>query len=240
MNLKGWVLTLLGLMLLVFGLSFLLVDGYPTSQKENILVEAHGLLFDVIIFGILFVVFAGIREKNMINRQHSELIDDYRNWVSEEATHRIAGAIRRLANAGYKSINASSCFLRKASFRDIKINGADFRRANLRGASFRGCSIRNVNFYGADCREVDFSDCELTGVIFGSVDLRGAIGLDATSLAAVKSAEGARFGPDKEARLRREIPNIFEVPISREDSGLPLVVVNTNEKSGTVEIRIDE
>lgn len=233
-------ITLLILALIVMGLSFIYLDGYPASRIGDILVEAHGLLFDLVVFGILFVGFSKMQEKKHEDRINCNLIDDYRNWTSEEATHRILGGIRRLSENNYHHIDASGCFLRNANLDGVLLASANFRHAMLRGASFRRAKLRGANLYGADCRGVDFSDSDLDKCILAGADLRGARGLESKQVRKAHSLKNSRLSPDLYARLAKEAPEVFKTDVTIKDSGLPTVSLAHDMNSGSLEISIDE
>src|SRR5690606_26693352 len=88
-----WVF--LGSMILVIPLSLPFYIGQTNEFWMNILAEAHGTVFDLLIIGWFLLWLNKIAERRLRNSRYREEIDDYLGWRSPEATHRIVGNIRR-------------------------------------------------------------------------------------------------------------------------------------------------
>ena len=90
----------------------IIIDIIPFRKDGflgNLLSEVHGLAFDIIIFGIIIVVFnKQIEIRNDIKRWKEE-IDDYRNWNQPEAMHRVVGNIKRLNRQGIFKLDLNNC-----------------------------------------------------------------------------------------------------------------------------------
>jgi hypothetical protein len=84
---------------------------YNAPFFQNILVEAHGMLFDILVIGIFILWLNKRGEKRLENKRYQEEIDDTRGWESAEASYRIAGNIRRLSQNGSKKIDIEFCYL---------------------------------------------------------------------------------------------------------------------------------
>ncbi len=69
---------------------------YDGDFMENVLVEAHGMLFDILDIGVLILFLNKLVEKQMESQRYLDEIDDFRGWESEEASYRIASNLRRL------------------------------------------------------------------------------------------------------------------------------------------------
>jgi len=157
---------------------------------HDILVESHGLFFDLIIFGILLTIYESIREKKDLIKRYNEEIDDYRFWESDEAKYRIRGLVRRLHKQGVTSFDLSHCYLKSenslSQFTNLsksKFTGANmsdsipfvmsdvsssqFILTNLSNSSITKvnltkCQMVSVNLSHSDLQEVDFSDSNLS------------------------------------------------------------------------------
>jgi hypothetical protein len=80
------------------------VNNHYQITWEEIFVEADGVVFDLIVFGVVLTIYEAyreIKEKNerelkekneKIERLHED-IDDYRGWDEKEAMYRIVGAV---------------------------------------------------------------------------------------------------------------------------------------------------
>jgi len=142
--------------------------GYKGDFYKNILIEAHGMLFDILVIGIFIFALHKIGESRIKReldiKRWEEEIDDFRGWNEKEATFRIVGNIRRLNRNGTTDIDLRDSFLEEASLEEIDLRDAILTRANLRGASL----------FGADLRGADLSPADLRGADLSSADLRGA------------------------------------------------------------------
>lgn len=164
-------------------------DLYDKKFFENILVEAHGMLFDVLIIGIIILWLNKKREKKLeIKRYHDE-IDDFRFWKSDEAMYRIMGNIKRLQRLKVNKIDLQSCYLKNSLLFDITINnsnlsnvclegsncsGANFQECDLTGAVFLGGNFINTNFKCSDLRNANFESANLHKSNFEQANLEGA------------------------------------------------------------------
>jgi uncharacterized protein YjbI with pentapeptide repeats len=172
--------------LFVFILSFFVVVllSFPHYAKsefwENVLVEAHGMLLDVLVLGVFVAWLHSLREKALENRIYRNEIDDFRKWKSDEATFRIAGNVRRLSRNGITEIDLSNCHLK----------GVSFSKLDLSGSSMYGCDLGNGNLKGAN-----LSNVKLRGAYLGDTNFKGA-NLSHASLEAVRSPRAIYRGVD--------------------------------------------
>jgi hypothetical protein len=150
--------------------------GYDEDLYKNVLVEAHGMLFDLLIIGVFILWLHILIEKRRdIKRYHDE-IDDFRNWESDEAKFRIVGNIKRLNRMGITKIDLNNCILRDAQLEDAELKGANLEsaildEANLGGTIIRDANLRHAEFKGANLLGVDFTCSDLYRVFFRGADL---------------------------------------------------------------------
>jgi hypothetical protein len=116
---------------------------------ENIMVEAHGLVFDLLVIGFFLAFFNKLGERDREIKRYNEEIGDYRGWDEKEATYRTVGLIRRLNNMDVTDIGLHNTFLQGADLRGADLRGADLRGADLRDAHLDGADLRNANMWGA-------------------------------------------------------------------------------------------
>ena len=84
-----------------------------------------------------------------------------------------------LTGCALAGVQAYSAVLRRAVFRDGKLDSVNFRGAVLTDVAFEDCVLRDVDFGGATLLRVSFAGCTLTEADFTKaacteVDLRGA------------------------------------------------------------------
>src|SRR6218665_2539990 len=78
-------LVLIGVIILVMGLSLRYYIYEFDSFWPQILAEAHGMIFDIAIIGILILWLNQNGEIRQRIRTYKDEIDDFRLWESEEA-----------------------------------------------------------------------------------------------------------------------------------------------------------
>jgi len=84
------------MVLVVLGVLDVIATEKGVPDWSGILVEAHGMLLDVLIFGVLLTWFDQIRNReNQIKNYHDQL-DDFRHWDREEGVLRKVGILKRL------------------------------------------------------------------------------------------------------------------------------------------------
>lgn len=87
------------------------LDFYYLENISDVLVEANGLFFDLIVFGILFAIYEQIKHRKDQNEKetteiklkidrYKEELNDYKGWMEEASAYRIAGIVNRLIGMG--------------------------------------------------------------------------------------------------------------------------------------------
>lgn len=137
---------------------------------ENILAEAHGVVFDLLIIGWFLLWINRLAERRVRNNRYREEIEDFLGWKSPEATHRIAGNIRRLNRGGVRErMRLTEAYLLGANLAGAHLRGADLWGANLEEAILREADLVDANLAGANLEGADLERATLT-----RADLRGA------------------------------------------------------------------
>ncbi|MBN1271214.1 MAG: pentapeptide repeat-containing protein [Candidatus Aminicenantes bacterium] len=175
--------------LVVFSSTFLMGRTYDRSHLYNILVEAHGLVFDIFVFGIIVMIFNKFAERRRNILRWIEEIDDYKGWDEKEAMYRIVGNIKRLNREKVTRINLHDCFLEKANLSGLNLQKTHFEnahldfanlrfaslmKANLEGAHLKGAHLVGANLEKANLWEVDFMGAELFAANLVGAHLSGA------------------------------------------------------------------
>jgi BTB/POZ domain-containing protein KCTD9 len=149
--------------------------SYGGEFLKNILVEAHGMLLDILVIGIFILWLNRKGEKRLENRRYQEEIDDFREWKSDEAGYRIAGNIRRLNRNGITNIRLEGCHLVK-----VNLSYANLSRANLFNANLSGAKLGDANLSRAQLSVADLNlRANLSGAYLSGADLSYAILLGA-------------------------------------------------------------
>jgi uncharacterized protein YjbI with pentapeptide repeats len=160
----------LGAALVVVPLSipYYLSDGADFLQ--NIAAEAHGMVFDLLVIGWFMFWLNRLAERRLRTNRYLEEIDDYLGWHSPEATHRIAGNVRRLNRNGIRrGLKLTEAYLKGANLAGASLDDADLWGATLRSANLHGARLNEANLAGADLQQAD-----LERAVLERADLRGA------------------------------------------------------------------
>jgi Pentapeptide repeats (8 copies) len=127
------------------------LDGKDFAWHD-MLVEANGMTFDLVVFGVLLTIYESISEKRSKIERLKEEIDDYRSWDEKEAMYRIVGAVKKLNSLGISQIDLSNCYL----------NGAKLDCANLKGSNLCSADLFEADLFEADLSWADLSRANLS------------------------------------------------------------------------------
>lgn len=198
----------------------------------NVAAEAHGVLFDLLLFGCLLLWFEQKAEKRRRIERYQNAIEDFLGWESAEAMHRIVGNIRRLNREGespqsLKDAYLAGADLKGADLSEASLDGAVLTDADLRHADLSGAYLGTADLTGADLRKADLSGAHL-GVFAGMVgsdddqhtiltnaslraaDLRGLRHAEAADFADARTLYKARLDDDLRAALEQTAPDLLE------------------------------
>jgi len=149
----------------IFWITFMgILNTLTGIQWNDIWIEANGMSFDLLVFGVLLSVYEALRQKREKIERLKEEISDYRGWKEPEATYRIVGAIKRLNNLDETELYLFGCFLQKA-----RLEFTDLRYSNLSHAGLQG-----ADFFWADLSDADLSNANLSGADLLDTILEGA------------------------------------------------------------------
>ncbi len=162
-------IVLLLLAVLVLGLSApYYINNFKDFFKE-VLAEAHGMLFDLAIIGILIFWLRETGEKRLRIRMYQDEIDDFRQWESEEAAFRTVGNIKRLNRHKINIINLVDCYLTKTNMNHINLEGS-----NVNSANFSHCNAIDCNFKDIRANQTNFENAKLNQSSFTGAYANGA------------------------------------------------------------------
>lgn len=160
----------LGVAFVVVPLSLPFYVSNTWDFLENIAAEAHGMVFDLLVIGWFMLWLNRLAERRLRNNRYREEIDDFLGWRSAEATHRIAGNIRRLNRNGIRTrLKLTEAYLTGANLAGAYLDGADLWGASLQGAQLGSARLNEANLAGADLQGADLERAALV-----RADLRGA------------------------------------------------------------------
>lgn len=154
---------------LVIGLSL----KYYINDFENfwpqILAEAHGMIFDIAIIGILIFWLNQNGETRQRIRFYKDEIDDFRLWESDEAAFRTVGNIKRLNRHKIHEINLVNCFLARTNLNYVNLKGS-----NLNSANFSNSSLIETNLENTRLNQTNFENSNLNQALLKGAYASGA------------------------------------------------------------------
>jgi len=129
-----------------------------------VLVEAHGLLLDIILFGIIFTLYDRLTHRKRNIKRLKESIDDIRGWAETAAMYRNVGNIRRLNRMQITDMNLSRSYLRKANLNEVDLRGANLGQAHLEQSLLKGANLKGAKIYKTAFNQADLSRANLEHV----------------------------------------------------------------------------
>jgi BTB/POZ domain-containing protein KCTD9 len=164
-------LVLLVLAVIVLTLSYHYYEEDNYNFVGQVLAEAHGMLFDIAVIGILLVWLRNNGEKRQQIRKYKDEIDDFRLWESEEAAFRTVGNIKRLNGHKITDINLVNCHLSKTNLSYVVLKGSNINSANVSNANMIHCNLENTrlnqtNFENSNLNQAEMSYAMANGANF--------------------------------------------------------------------------
>jgi BTB/POZ domain-containing protein KCTD9 len=156
---------------IVIGLSLPLYLRQFDEMYLNVLAEAHGMIFDILVIGILLF---WLREQGDIKQrisQYRDEIDDFKMWESEEAAFRNAGNIKRLNRHGITKIDLVGSYLTKTNLSKIDLTEANLNTANISNsilieANIEEARLNQTNFENANLNQANLRKTFASGANF--------------------------------------------------------------------------
>jgi len=161
-----------------------ILDFNSSEDWKNVAIEFHGLVFDIVLFGIILTCFDLWRGKKERIQNLKDQLDDFRRWDEKEASFKNVGIIKRLNNLNAKSLNLQDTFLGEANLSGVDLEGASLRRSNLykadlsvsnlSGADLGRSNLKASNLIGANLSRADLSEANLSGADLSEANLSGS------------------------------------------------------------------
>ncbi len=160
----------IALAIVIFTFSAIYFDNSKV-YLEQLLFSSYGMLFDIAILGMLITWLTERREKNYKIQSYLNEIDDFRNWVSEEAMFRTVGNIKRLNKNHVTEMNLVDCTLRNINLNycnlsHSNLNSADVSSSSLIGVTMNNCRMNQSNFENSNLNHSEFMGAYATGTNF--------------------------------------------------------------------------
>lgn len=163
------VLLLVTVLVLGLSLPYYLHDF--SDFYGQVLAEAHGMIFDIAVIGILILWLNKSGEKRLRIKTYKDEIDDFRLWKSEEAAFRTVGNIKRLNRHKIYNINLVNCYLSRTNLnycvlQESNLNSADISASQLIECDLRNARLNQTNFENATLNQAKLSQAYASGANF--------------------------------------------------------------------------
>lgn len=163
------VLVFVAILVISLSLRYYIADY--DSFMAQVLAEAHGMIFDIAVIGILIFWLNQNGEIRQRIRTYKDEIDDFRLWESEEAAFRTVGNIKRLNRHKIHEINLVNCYLPRTNLNYVNLQGSNLNSANISQSSLIEADLENArlnqtNFENSNLNQVNLKGAYASGANF--------------------------------------------------------------------------
>lgn len=159
---------------LVVGLSLKYYIKDFDSFFPQILAEAHGMIFDIAVIGILIFWLNQNGEIRQRIRTYRDEIDDFRLWESEEAAFRTVGNIKRLNRHKIHEINLVNCFLSRTNLNYVNLAGSNLNSSNISQSSLIEANLENTRLNQTNFENSNLNQANLNGAYASGANFKDA------------------------------------------------------------------
>jgi len=163
------VLVLVTILVLSLSMPYYISDFNYFIQQ--VLAEAHGMIFDIAVIGILIFWLNKNGETRQRIRTYKDEIDDFRLWESEEAAFRTVGNIKRLNRHKIHEMNLVNCYLPRTNLNYANLTGSNLNSANISQSSLIESNLENArlnqtNFENSNLNQANLKSAYASGANF--------------------------------------------------------------------------
>ncbi|HEY9046736.1 MAG TPA: pentapeptide repeat-containing protein [Ohtaekwangia sp.] len=167
-------LVLLLVTVIVLGLSLKYYLHEFDSFVPQILAEAHGMIFDIAVIGILIFWLNQNGEIRQRIRTYKDEIDDFRLWESEEAAFRTVGNIKRLNRHKIHEINLVNCYLPRTNLNYVNLASSNMNSANISQSSLIESNLENARLNQTNFENSNLNQANLKGAYASGANFKDA------------------------------------------------------------------
>lgn len=167
-------LVLVGVAIIVLGLSLPYYINDFESFWAQILAEAHGMIFDIAVIGLLIFWLNQNGETRQRIRTYRDEIDDFRLWESEEAAFRTVGNIKRLNRHRIHEINLVNCYLAKTNLNYVNLMGSNLNSSNISNSSLIETNLENTRLNQTNMENSNLNQANLKGAYASGANFKDA------------------------------------------------------------------
>ncbi|MBA4054125.1 MAG: pentapeptide repeat-containing protein [Marivirga sp.] len=167
-------LVLIIVTIVVLGLSLPYYLNEFDTFIQQILAEAHGMIFDIAVIGILIFWLNQNGEIRRRIRTYKDEIDDFRLWESEEAAFRTVGNIKRLNRHKIHEINLVNCHLPRTNLNYANLAGSNMNSANISQSSLIESVLENARLNQTNFENSNLNQANLRGAYASGANFKDA------------------------------------------------------------------
>jgi len=166
------VLVLVTILVLSLSMRYYLRDF--DSFIQQVLAEAHGMIFDIAVIGILIFWLNQNGETRQRIRTYKDEIDDFRLWESEEAAFRTVGNIKRLNRHKIHEINLVNCYLTRTNLNYVNLAGSNLNSANVSQSSLIESNLENARLNQTNFENSNLNQANMRGAYASGANFKDA------------------------------------------------------------------
>ena len=159
---------------IVIGLSLSYYINEFDTFIQQVLAEAHGMIFDIAVIGILIFWLNQNGEIRRRIRTYKDEIDDFRLWESEEAAFRTVGNIKRLNRHKIHEINLVNCHLPRTNLNYANLAGSNGNSANISQSSLIESNLENARLNQTNFENSNLNQANLKGAYASGANFKDA------------------------------------------------------------------
>jgi len=167
-------LVLILVTVIVVGLSLHYYINEFDTFIPQILAEAHGMIFDIAVIGILIFWLNQNGQTRQQIRTYKDEIDDFRLWESEEAAFRTVGNIKRLNRHKIYEINLVNCHLARTNLSHVNLKASNLNSANLSHSSLIETNLENTRLNQTNLENSNLNQANLKGAYASGANFKDA------------------------------------------------------------------
>lgn len=141
---------------------------------QQVLAEAHGMIFDIAVIGILIFWLNQNGEIRQRIRTYKDEIDDFRLWESEEAAFRTVGNIKRLNRHKIHDVNLVNCYLPRTNLNYVNLAGSNLNSANVSQSSLIEANLENARLNQTNFENSNLNQAILKGAYASGANFKDA------------------------------------------------------------------
>jgi len=167
-------IVLLVVTVIVMGLSLPYYINQFDTFWPQILTEAHGMIFDIAVIGILIFWLNKNGETRQRIRTYKDEIDDFRLWESEEAAFRTVGNLKRLNRHQICEINLVNCYLTRTNLNYVNLKGSNLNSANISNSSLIETNLENTRLNQTNLENSNLNQANLKSAYASGANFKDA------------------------------------------------------------------